>query len=75
MVRQLHRGEFIDGAHNVVLLDGPGPDAKTTTPFSITSPTTAILAVPPGTLESPWRRGGLDESGGDLLIVGHGPTL
>jgi len=24
MVRQLHRGEFIDGAHNVVLIGGPG---------------------------------------------------
>jgi len=24
LVRQLHRGEFIDGAHNVVALGGPG---------------------------------------------------
>lgn len=24
LVRQLHRGEFIDGAHNVVLIGGPG---------------------------------------------------
>ena len=24
MVRQLHRGEFVDGAHNVVLIGGPG---------------------------------------------------
>ena len=24
MVRQLHRGEFIDGGHNVVLIGGPG---------------------------------------------------
>jgi len=24
MVRQLHRGDFIDGAHNVVLIGGPG---------------------------------------------------
>lgn len=24
MVRQLHRGEFIDGAHNAVLISGPG---------------------------------------------------
>ena len=26
MVRQLHRGEFIDGADNVVLIGGPGTD-------------------------------------------------
>src|SRR3546814_4055838 len=24
MIRQLHRGDFIDGAHNVVLIGGPG---------------------------------------------------
>jgi DNA replication protein DnaC len=24
LVRQLHRGDFIDGAHNVVLIGGPG---------------------------------------------------
>ena len=24
MIRQIHRGEFIDGAHNVVLIGGPG---------------------------------------------------
>ncbi len=34
LVRQLHRGEFMDGAHNIVLIGGPGT-GKTHVPTAL----------------------------------------
>lgn len=53
MVRQLHRGEFIDGAHNVVLIVGRAPARPTSPPRSVSRRSSIIArrfaSSPPST--------------------------
>ena len=54
LVRQLHRGEFIDGADNVVLIGGPARARPTSPPRSASRPSNTTAGRPGSSLPSTW---------------------